>query len=235
MFPAQAWRQCMLALSVSPISAHIFTVFGRHTSRFVVWGFESFLVSLKMGLFLCFFFVLLFVASGRFGGGVVWVRRKGVKMSLLCSPGYICDVHASTVSPSCALVGTGPHSQISDRILRFSQVLHICHIWRVSKLCRFNMGYQKVEWENCINAAPPSQNFLPNCELKVCVCVSSQHPSWEQWQHIHFSHGWLPSESMNFTLRDSVGLCSYRESLKFPGSIPHVKVLTGSKTESRCW
>ena len=159
----------MLALSISPISVHIFTVFGRHTSRFVVWGFESFLVSLKMGLFLCFCFVLLFVASGRFGG--VWVRRKGVKMSLLSLPGYICDVHASTVSPSCAPVGTGPHSQISDRILRFSQVFHICHIWRVSKLCRFNMGYQKVERGNCLNAAPPSQNFLPNWELKVCVCA----------------------------------------------------------------
>lgn len=51
-------------------------VFGRHTSRFVVWGFESFFASLKVGLFLCFCFALVFVASG-FGG--VCVSRKGVK------------------------------------------------------------------------------------------------------------------------------------------------------------
>ena len=63
-------------LHISPISVQNFIVFGRHTSWFVAWGFESFLVSLKVGLFLCFCVALLFIASG-FGG--VCVSKKGVK------------------------------------------------------------------------------------------------------------------------------------------------------------
>ena len=80
---------------------------------------------------------------------------------------------------------------------------------------------------NCLNALPPSQDFLPSCELQVCV--ASQPPCWEQWQHIHSSGGLLTSESMHITLPDSVHLCAYREPLKCPESTSHREVLTELK------
>lgn len=193
-----------------------FTVFGRHTSWFVVWGFESFLVSLKPGLFLRFCFVFFFVVSGRFGVGA---GRKGVKLSLLSLTGYVCDVRASKVSPSCALVGTGPHSQISDQTFWLSQVLLICHIRRVSELCRYYLGYQRVEWENCLNAAAPSQNFLPICELKVCVCLPSILSENRGNMSTSAVDGCLLGvwTSHSLTLLLSVS-CS--EFLKFTGAVP---------------
>ena len=72
-------------------------------------------------------------------------EQEGSEMSWLTLTGSVCDMHVSTASPSCARVGTGPRSQISDPILRFSQGLHSGLIWRVPKFCGFSMGHPEVE------------------------------------------------------------------------------------------
>ena len=142
------------------------------------WEFPCFIKSGAFSVFLLCFAVHCF----RIWGGVC--EQEGSEMSWLTLTGSVCDVHASTASPSCARVGTGPHSWISDPIFRLSQGLRSGLIWRVQ------YGTPRSRTRNCLNALPPSQDFLPSCDLQVCV--ASQPPCWEQWQHIHpVVDGWL--------------------------------------------
>lgn len=66
-------------------------------------------------------------------------------MSFLSLTEYIHDVHASKVSPICAITGTGPHSLISGQLFQLSCMLWIWPIQGVTKLRRYALGYRKVE------------------------------------------------------------------------------------------
>ena len=135
-----------------------FTVFGRQTSWFVVWGFESFLVSLKTGLFLCFCFVLFFVASSRFGVCVWGLGRSEVEISLLSFTESVCDVHASL--PLCTSWHSSTLPELRPDTPTQPSTPHLPHS-RISKLVDTLSGIPEGRVWNCLNASVPLQNFLP--------------------------------------------------------------------------